>query len=90
MWYMGGRNGAVWELLSQTVVPYMTGVPGRMLAGAADFDHDGRPDLVWQNDCDAPSGDLVYVPARDPERITMPGSVHRVCRDGVSGTRGFQ
>jgi len=47
VWYMGAAGGNVeqsWEWIS----PY--GVPGWSLVGAADFNHDGVPDLLWQND----------------------------------------
>ncbi len=47
VWYMGGTGGNVeqsWEWISQA------GVPGWSLVGAADFNHDGIPDLLWQND----------------------------------------
>jgi hypothetical protein len=47
VWYMGGPGGNIersWEWISQA------GVPGWSLVGAADFDRDGIPDLVWQND----------------------------------------
>ncbi len=47
VWYMGGPDGNVeqsWEWLSQT------GVPGWSLVGAADFNNDGIPDLLWEND----------------------------------------
>jgi uncharacterized protein (TIGR03790 family) len=47
VWYMGGAGGNVeqsWEWISQG------GVPGWSLVGTADFNHDGIPDLLWQND----------------------------------------
>ena len=47
VWYMGGPGGNVeqsWEWLSQS------GVPGWSLVGAADFNGDGIPDLLWEND----------------------------------------
>jgi hypothetical protein len=47
VWYMGGAGGNVeqsFEWISQT------GVPGWNLVGAADFNGDGIPDLLWQND----------------------------------------
>ncbi|MGA2602420.1 MAG: VCBS repeat-containing protein, partial [Bryobacteraceae bacterium] len=45
--YYGGSGGAVyqgWNWLQQTAVP------GWHVVGAADFNRDGVPDLVWQND----------------------------------------
>ncbi len=45
--YYGGTNGATylgWNWLDST------GAPGWHVAGAADFDRNGVPDLVWQND----------------------------------------
>ena len=47
VWYMGGTGGNVeqyWEWISEA------GVPGWSLVGAADFNGDGIPDLLWQND----------------------------------------
>jgi len=47
VWYMGGAGGAVlqgWNCLSSA------GVPGWSIVAAADFNGDGVPDLVWQND----------------------------------------
>jgi hypothetical protein len=47
VWYMGGTGGAVmqsWSWISAT------GEPGWHVAVAADFNGDGVPDLVWQND----------------------------------------
>ena len=44
--YYGGAGGAVyqgWNYLNST------GVPGWTVVGAADFDGNGVPDLVWQN-----------------------------------------
>ena len=45
--YYGGAGGAVfqgWNWLNET------GVPGWHVVGAADFNGDGHPDLIWQND----------------------------------------
>jgi len=47
VWYMGGDQGATrlnWTYLSSAVIP------GWSVVGAADFDGDGHPDLVWQDD----------------------------------------
>ncbi len=47
VWYMGGSQGAVpqgWTWLSQA------GVPGWRIVAARDFNSDGKPDLVWQNE----------------------------------------
>jgi len=47
VWYMGGAGGATfqgYDWLSQS------GVPGWHVVAAADFNGDGVPDLVWQND----------------------------------------
>ncbi len=45
--YYGGANGATylgWAWLNET------GNPGWHVVGAADFDRNGVPDLIWQND----------------------------------------
>ena len=45
--YYGGAQGAVfqgWNWLRST------GIPGWTVVGAADFNGDGVPDLIWQND----------------------------------------
>ena len=47
VWYMGGPQGTDmlgWNYISSA------GVPGWSIAGSADFNADGRPDIVWQND----------------------------------------
>jgi hypothetical protein len=47
VWYMGGAQGATflgWNYLSSA------GVAGWTVVGAADFNGDGTPDLIWQND----------------------------------------
>jgi len=45
LWYMGGAGGAT-ELNSA----YVTGQSGWHVVAVADFNADGVPDLVWQND----------------------------------------
>ncbi len=45
LWYMGGVGGAVFEGWTYLVA----GSPGWHIAGAADFNRDGVPDLIWQN-----------------------------------------
>jgi len=47
VWYMGGAGGAVFQGYSFLSA---AGVPGWHVAAAADFNGDGVPDLVWQND----------------------------------------
>jgi hypothetical protein len=47
IWYMGGASGEIpqfWSWLS----PYA--VPGWRIAGAADFDYDGTPDVTWMEE----------------------------------------
>ena len=47
VWYLGGANGTVlqnWGFVAANEVP------GWTIVGAADFNRDGYPDLVWQND----------------------------------------
>ena len=47
VWYMGGSGGSAlqsWNWISSA------GVPGWHVAATADFNRDGVPDLVWQND----------------------------------------
>ncbi len=45
MWFMGGAQGSTY--LTQT---YIGATPGWTLRGAGDFNRDGVPDLLWQND----------------------------------------
>ena len=45
-WLMGGVNGS--KMLSWTWI-YSGTVTGWRIAGSADFDGDGHPDLAWQN-----------------------------------------
>src|ERR1043166_72731 len=48
VWYMGGdedREYEGWNYLSTDVIP-----SGWRVAGAGDFNADGKPDLVWEND----------------------------------------
>jgi len=47
VWYMGGAGGAVLQGYNYLSA---AGVPGWHVAAAADFNRDGVPDLVWQND----------------------------------------
>jgi len=47
VWYMGGAGGAVFQ---SYIYLSVAGVPGWHIAAAADFNGDGVPDLVWQND----------------------------------------
>jgi hypothetical protein len=47
LWYMTGAQGttmASWTWLS------VSGIPGWSIVGAAHFDADTSPDIVWQND----------------------------------------
>jgi FG-GAP-like repeat/FG-GAP repeat len=47
VWYMGGPQGNTflwWDWLSST------GVTAWRVVGTSDFNGDGKPDLVWQND----------------------------------------
>jgi hypothetical protein len=47
VWYMGGAQGNTmmgWNWL------HLTGISGWKIAAVADFNHDSRPDLVWQNE----------------------------------------
>jgi hypothetical protein len=47
VWYMGGSNGNSF-LWSDWLAP--SGVSGWRLVATGDFNSDGTPDLVWQND----------------------------------------
>ncbi|MBZ5724083.1 MAG: FG-GAP-like repeat-containing protein [Acidobacteriia bacterium] len=46
VWYMGGAQGATFLDWS----PLSGGVAGWKVVGTADFNRDGKPDLIWQND----------------------------------------
>ena len=46
VWYMGGAQGATFLDWS----PLNGGVAGWKVVGTADFNRDGKPDLIWQND----------------------------------------
>ena len=46
-WFLGGNQGNVrqsWSWIESN------GIPGWTIVGAGDFDGDGHPDIVWQND----------------------------------------
>jgi len=47
VWYMGGTGGAVFQGYNYLSA---AGVPGWHVVAVADFNGDGVPDLVWQND----------------------------------------
>jgi hypothetical protein len=50
IWYMGGIQGNVflsWNWLGDLGA---VGVPGWVVAGTGDFNNDGHPDVLWQND----------------------------------------
>src|SRR5207302_10077363 len=47
VWYMGGTLGNTY--LGATYLAF-TGMAGWTVVGMADFNSDGTPDLVWQND----------------------------------------
>jgi hypothetical protein len=47
VWYMGGSGGAEQQ---GAVWTSSAGVPGWSVVMAADFNRDGVPDLVWQDD----------------------------------------
>jgi hypothetical protein len=47
VWYMGGNQGDTFQGSSWLT---SSGVPGWTVVAAADFNQDGIPDLVWQND----------------------------------------
>jgi hypothetical protein len=46
VWYMGGTPATIvsWDWLA------VSGVDGWRLVDAVDLNHDGKPDLLWQND----------------------------------------
>jgi hypothetical protein len=50
VWYMGGPEGNVFLGGNWLSDLGAAGVPGWTVVGAADFNADGHPDLVWQND----------------------------------------
>ena len=47
VWYLGGAQGNTYQSWA-----WLNGgdLPGWSLVGAADFNGDGHPDLIWQND----------------------------------------
>ncbi|HEV2055372.1 MAG TPA: VCBS repeat-containing protein, partial [Methylomirabilota bacterium] len=47
VWYLGGAGGNV--VLGENWLTSI-GVPGWSVVGSSDFNGDGKPDLVWQND----------------------------------------
>jgi VCBS repeat protein/fibronectin type III domain protein len=47
VWYMGGAQGNIFQSLAWLT---SADVGGWTLVGTADFNGDGKPDLVWQND----------------------------------------
>src|SRR5207244_208530 len=47
VWYMGGAQGDVFQASSWLS---SSGVVGWSVVGTADFNEDGKPDIVWQND----------------------------------------
>jgi hypothetical protein len=50
VWYMGGTGGAQRQAWTWISGPAGTDVPGWKIVAAADFNADGVPDLVWQQD----------------------------------------
>ena len=62
VWYMGGAQGATfqgWNYLSG-------GAAGWKVVGAADFNGDGVPDLIWQNDTRGRSPCGTWAAHREP------------------------
>jgi hypothetical protein len=49
IWHMGGPDGSVYSVGSARPVTDKA-MLGWKIVGAADFDFDGHPDLLWQND----------------------------------------
>ncbi len=47
VWYMGGSKGNAYQSYAWL---QSSNMPGWTLAGAADLDGNGKPDLIWQND----------------------------------------
>jgi hypothetical protein len=47
VWYMGGAQGNIFQSFGWLNAGNL---PGWTVVGAADFNGDGHPDLVWQND----------------------------------------
>jgi hypothetical protein len=50
IWHMGGTLGNVFLSSNWLGDLGAVGLPGWMVAGAADFNNDGHPDVLWQND----------------------------------------
>jgi hypothetical protein len=47
VWYMNGANGATWTGGSADLPPVTD--PNMTIVGVADFNADGRPDILWRN-----------------------------------------
>jgi hypothetical protein len=78
VWYMGGPQGNVfqwWDWLSSD------GVAGWRVVGVADFNRDGRLDLVWQHDF---SRQVVVWYMSGPQGNVFQGSTS-LASDGVAG-----
>lgn len=73
-WYLGGQSGT-------TVIGFVSltngAVPGWTVVGTADFNTDGKPDLVWQNDS-----------TRDLQVWYMGGAAGNVYQGGASLSGG--
>lgn len=65
----------------------MTDSTGWRIAGAADFDKDGHPDILWHN---GTTGEIQYWYMNGADGTTFRFSVQRVAGLNVPATTGWR